>query len=183
MKILILNGSPHINGNTTYITNKLKEKLTNNEIEEIFLYKEKISPCIDCRYCSKNVGCAINDKAQILYKDDYDVLILASPIYMYNVTPPCFSLITRLNAIWSNEYFLNIKPNFREKKGVLVLTGGGDGKPTHAMDMAKLLFRKLNASFDIDKDYIYSLKTNTISVEKDKNIDLLINNAINRLKN
>lgn len=52
MKTLILNGSPHKNGDTSYIVNELKKKI-DGEIEEIFLYDAKISPCIDCRYCWK----------------------------------------------------------------------------------------------------------------------------------
>ena len=70
MKKLILNGSPHKNGDTSYIVNELKKKL-DGEIEEIFLYDAKISPCVDCRYCWKNKGCAIKDDMEKIYKDDY----------------------------------------------------------------------------------------------------------------
>ena len=38
----------------------------------------------------ENEGCAIKDKMEIIFKDDYDVLIIASPIYMYNVTSATF---------------------------------------------------------------------------------------------
>lgn len=60
MKILILNGSPHKNGDTSYIVNEIKKKLQ-GEVEELFLYDAKISPGVDCRYCWKNNGCAIKD--------------------------------------------------------------------------------------------------------------------------
>ena len=180
MKVLILNGSPHKNGSTAYIINKIKERL-NAEIDEWILYKENISPCIDCGYCNKNEGCAIKDKAQELYNDDYDILILASPVYMYNVTPPCFSLITRLNMIWRNSHFLNIEHNFHTKKGILVLVGGGNGEPKHALDMANLLFKFLNVEFDINTDYIYSLKTDTVPVQEDKNLDKLIDCATEKI--
>ena len=106
--------------------------------------------------------------------DDYDVLIVASPVYMYNVTPPIFSLLTRLNYIWSNEYFLNIKHDLKKKRGILVLTGGGSGKPKHALDTAKLIFKFLNADFNMEKDYIYSLNTNNISAKDDINVNKMI---------
>ncbi len=166
MKALIINGSPHKNGDTAYIIEELKKKF-DGEIEEINAYYDDIKPCIDCRYCWKNEGCAIKDKMEIIFKDDYDVLIIASPIYMYNVTPPLFSIITRLNMLWSNKFFFNKEHDFREKQGLLVLTGGGNGEPKHALEMVDLIFKMLNAKFDMNKDYIYSLNTNNIPAKED----------------
>lgn len=51
-KTLIINSSPHKNGDTSYIVNQIKRKL-NGEIEEIFPYFDNIKPCIDCRYRKK----------------------------------------------------------------------------------------------------------------------------------
>mgnify|MGYP001624099009 CR=1 FL=1 len=173
MKTLILNGSPHKNGDTAYMVSKIKEKL-DGEFEEIYLYDENIKPCIDCRYCWKQEGCSIKDGMEKIYKDNYDVLILASPVYMYNMTPPMFNMVTRLNWIWSNQYFLNKEIVFKKKRGILVLAGGGSGEPRHALDMAKLVFKFLNADFDMEKDYIYSLHTNEIPAKEDKQIEEMI---------
>ncbi len=175
MKMLILNGSPHKSGDTSYIVNKLKSKF-NQEIEEIFLYDSKIQPCIDCRYCWKNEGCSIKDDLEKVYKDDYDILVIASPVYMYNVTPPMFALLTRLNWIWSNKYFLNKEAKLKKKRGILVLTGGGNGNPQNALDTAQLIFKFLNVDFNKEKDYIYSLNTNNISAKDDKNVIDMIEN-------
>ena len=111
-----------------------------------------------------------------IYKDDYDTLVVASPVYMYNVTPPMFSLLTRLNYIWSNKYFLDITHTFKKKRGILVLTGGGSGEPKHALDTANLIFKFLNADFDSKKDYIYSLNTNNVSAKDDIQIKKMIEN-------
>ena len=100
-KALIINGSPHRNGNTSYITKKIKEKF-NCQVEEIYPYFDKISPCIDCHYCQKNEGCHLKDDMEKIYRDDYDLLILASPVHFYNLTPPMLSVVTRLNMIWCN---------------------------------------------------------------------------------
>ena len=114
----------------------------------------------------------------ILWKDDYDVLVLASPLYMSFLTPPLFSIISRLNAIWSNSYFLK-KPNrLKPKKGILILTGGGDGSPDPAMNIAKTAFHFLNVQFNPDLDYIRSLKTNDIPVRDDPNLAGQIDTAI-----
>jgi multimeric flavodoxin WrbA len=180
MKTLILNGSPHKDGDTAYIINKLKEQIE-GEFIEINAYFDNIELCNDCRYCWKNEGCVKSDDMNIIYDNDYDNVIVASPIYMSNVTPPLFSILTRLNWYWSNKYFLGIDKKIKEKHGIVVLTGGGDGAPTCALEMCRIILKYLNAKFDIDKDYIYSLKTNTIPANKDENLDYLITRAINNL--
>ena len=181
-KMLILNGSPHSNGDTAYIIEKLKERINNKiEICELNAYKSNIKPCIDCRYCWKNEGCSINDDMKIIWDDDYDIIVVASPVYMYNVTPPLFSIITRLNMKWCNKYFLKKEYNSKTKKGILILTGGGSGKPDNAIDSAKIVFEILNAEFNINDNYIYSLNTNTIPAKDDKNLIKLIDKTIELL--
>ena len=106
----------------------------------------------------------------ILWRDDYDVLILASPLYMSFVTPPLFSIISRLNAIWSNHFFLKTPKRLKPKKGVLILTGGGDGSPNPAINIAQTAFQFLNAQFDPALDYIRSLNTNKVSVQDDRDL-------------
>lgn len=182
MKVLILNGSPHKNGDTAFILAKIKERIPKNVyIEEIIAYNENIHPCIDCRYCWKKEGCSINDRMTDIWEDDYDVIIVASPVYMFNLTPPLFSIVTRLNMKWCNNYFLGKDIALKKKKGILVLTGGGVGAPNHAIDSAKLIFEFLNADFDVEKDYIYSLNTNNIPASKDSNILLQIEKTINHI--
>ena len=74
-KMLILNGSPHSNGDTAYIIEKLKERINNKiEVCELNAYKSNIKPCIDCRYCWKNEGCSINDDMRIIWEDDYEII-------------------------------------------------------------------------------------------------------------
>ena len=121
----------------------------------------------------------------ILWKDDCDVLILASPLYMSFVTPPLFSVISRLNSIWSNSHFLKQPKRLKPKKGILILTGGGDGSPDPAISIVKTAFHFLNVHFDPDLDYIRSLKTNDMPVRDDPNlagqIDMTIKHIMGRL--
>lgn len=182
MKVLILNGSPRLNGDTVYILEKMKSKFPGNtEFSTLNTYQENIQPCNDCRYCWENEGCCVRDKMDILLQDDYDVLVIASPLYMSFVTPPLFSVISRLNFIWSNRFFLKISREMKAKKGILILTGGGDGSPNPAIDIAKAAFRFLNASFDPALDYIRSLNTNSVSVQDDPDLAGQINRTINHM--
>ena len=61
MKTLIINGSPRKNGDTMVLINEFLKNL-NGEVKLINTYYDKISPCIDCRYCWSNSSCAINDE-------------------------------------------------------------------------------------------------------------------------
>jgi hypothetical protein len=83
------------------------------------------------------------------------------------VTPPLFSIISRLNAIWSNSFFLKMPNRLKPKKGILILTGGGDGSPDPAINIAKTVFHFLNIHFDPDLDYIHSFNTNDIPIQDD----------------
>lgn len=171
MKVLIINGSPRSNGDTVYVLESLKNKFPGSAVFEFLnAYESNIQPCNDCRHCWENEGCSIRDEMDILWRDDYDVLILASPLYMSFVTPPLFSIISRLNAIWSNHYFLKTPKRMKVKKGVLILTGGGDGSPKPAICIAQTAFQFLNAQFDPALDYIRSLNTNNVSVQDDQDL-------------
>ena len=183
MKVLIINGSPRPDGDTAYVLESLKNRFPDGtEFAFLNAYESNIQPCNDCRYCWENEGCCIRDEMDILWKDDYDVLILASPLYMSFVTPPLFSVISRLNAIWSNHYFLKTSKRMKQKKGILILTGGGDGSPDPAISIAKTAFSFLNAQFDPAFDYIRSLNTNNVSVQDDRDLagqtDIAINHTI-----
>lgn len=183
MKVLIINGSPRSNGDTSCVLKSLINKFPcGTEFEFLNAYKSNIQPCNDCRYCWEYEGCSIRDEMEILWKDDYDVLILASPLYMSFVTPPLFSIISRLNAIWSNHYILKTPKRMKPKKGVLILTGGGDGSPKPAISVAQAAFKFLNVQFDPALDYIRSLNTNNVSVRDDQDlagqIDITIKHII-----
>lgn len=66
MKTLIINGSPRVNGDTVSLINIFKEKI-NGEYMMVDAYRCKASPCIDCRFCWENSGCAIDDEMQQIY--------------------------------------------------------------------------------------------------------------------
>ena len=182
MKVLILNGSPRPLGDTAFILNRLKACFPpNTEVETMNLFETAIQPCNDCRACWEQEGCAIRDGMDLLWQDDYSILILASPLYMSSLTPPLFSVISRLNAVWCNQHFLNIPNRLRPKKGLLVLAGGGDGSPGPAIRMAKTAFHFLNADFDPERDLICSLSTNSIPARDDPNLAEQISAALQHI--
>ena len=110
MKTLIINGSPRKNGNTTALVNKLTDNLQ-GEYKILNAYYCNISPCIDCRYCRDNIGCAINDEMQEIY--DYilecDNILIASPIYFSEIAGKVLDFGSRLQTYFSARHFRNDK--------------------------------------------------------------------------
>ena len=144
MKTLILNGSPRKNGDTAALLAVLKAELT-GEVVELSAYRDKIAPCVDCRHCYTHAECAIVDDMQTVYADDYDNLIVASPVYYGTLTGPLLSLVSRLQIHHTAKHMRGVPNVLRSKLGALILTGGGKGNPDGAKKNARAVLRILNA--------------------------------------
>ncbi len=180
-KILIINGSLNKHGNVAYILNLLNENLNDVLIEEINPYYDNIKPCLDCKYCWKIKGCVIEDSMAQIWADDYQIVILASPVYYSNLTPPMLNILSRFNMLYCNKHFLNIEHDFKEKQGFLLLCGGGNGSPRYAIEMARLIFKYLNADFDLENNYICSLNTDNIPVNQDEYLSKEVRTLIKKI--
>ena len=166
MKTLIINGSPRKNGDTAFLLSKFKERI-NHDIIEISAYYNKIKPCEDCRACNKKKGCVIDDDMRLIYADDFDNVIIASPIYMSNLTPPLIGLASRFQAYYCAKRFLKDEFCLKDKKAALLLVGGGDGGPAEAIRLSHWIFKKLNAG-GFEKNIVLSLKTDNVPASEDK---------------
>jgi len=165
MKMLIINGSPRPNGDTVSLLNEFKAHVK-GEIVEVSAYRDKISPCIDCRRCWEKQGCVIKDDMETIYADDFDTVVIASPVYMSNLTGPVLSLASRFQIYFAAARILKNPIERRTKKGILILAGGGDGGAEPAIESAKLIFRSMKAKFD-ENDMVLSLKTDEIPARDD----------------
>ncbi len=174
MKTLIINGSPRKLGDSMTLVNEMIKHLS-GEVKIVDTYYDDISPCIDCRFCWKNDECLIDDDMQAVYKllDEVDNVIISSPIYFSELTGKLLSFASRLQRFYVSRCIKKNK-NFKlkEKSGVLVLTGGGDGSIEPAVNRANIIFRQINAQ-PIGR--VVSLKTNDIPTYDDVN-------ALNRAK-
>lgn len=122
--------------------------------------------CIDCRQCWKKKSCVIKDDMIKIYNDDFDTVVIASPLYMSNLTGPLVSLASRFQAYYAAKRFLNDSINIKIKLGVLIIVGGGDGGPQQAIKLAKWMFKKMNAEIK-DENIILSLNTDEIQAKED----------------
>lgn len=179
MKTLIINGSPRRSGDTSELIAELKKQL-NGEIVEISAYYAKIAPCIDCRSCWKKKGCAIKDDMTKIYDDDFDTIVIASPLYMSNLTGPLISLASCFQAYYAAKWFLQDEMEIRSKIAVLILVGGGDGRLEPAKNMAEWMFGKMKGTLK-EENIILSLRTNEIPLKEDFNAISRINDIARRI--
>ncbi len=171
-KALLVFGSTKQNGNTSFLTD-LFIKNFNGEVE--IVNANQIKTCTDCHGCEKVTGCVLRDDFDKLYKTDYDVLILAFPIFYSNAPAPIWSLISRLNFMFNNKHVLKIEHNFKEKTSGLILLGGGSaceylkGETLEDLPIkqAKYICRKFNANL-LDENIVKVLNTDHVKIEQNK---------------
>lgn len=169
IKTLIFNGSPRKNGDTAFLIKNLTAQLQ-GECKIINAYTANISPCIDCRKCWNEYGCIIKDEMQEVYSylEICDNVIIASPIYFSELTGKLLDITSRLQMYFSANRFLNIKPKLKEKKGAVILAGGGTGSPQKAYETAACLLHYMNVQ--TIHPLICCHNTDNIPAEKDTQI-------------
>ncbi len=182
MKTLILNGSPRVNGDTAILI----ELITNNisgEYKIVNAYRCSVSPCVDCRYCWENTGCAINDEMQEIYEyiRDCDNVLIASPIYFSELTGKLLDVASRLQTYFCARFFRKEVAVAKPKKGAVLLVGGGDGKMDKAYDTACTLLHHMYCT-DIH-ELVASHNTNMKPAIEDEEVHKGIDSIINFFMN
>lgn len=123
MKILVLNGSPHPNGNTTAMINAFVEgaQEKEHEITVIPVCEKKIAGCLACEYCHTKGGghCIQKDDMQEIYPllQEAEMIVLASPVYYHSFTGQLQCAVNRIYAL--------DKPA-KLKKAALILSSGSE---------------------------------------------------------
>lgn len=103
--IVILNGSPRKNGNTSVLVKKFTEgaESVGNTVTEFFLDRMDIHGCKGCfgGHSSKECPCVQKDDMTKIYTAvrDCDVIVLASPLYYWNMSGQLRTTVDRLFAL------------------------------------------------------------------------------------
>ena len=104
-KIVILNGSPRKKGNTSALVKSFTEgaEASGNTVTEFFLGGMNIHGCRGCfgGHSSKDCPCVQQDDMNQIYPAvrDCDVIVLASPLYYWNMSGQLRSAVDRLFAL------------------------------------------------------------------------------------
>ena len=124
MNILVVTGSPRKNGNTEIMAEEFARCATEagHQVTVRKLSKEKVNPCIACQYCFTHDGiCVQNDDMNDILKDlnQADMLVIASPIYWFDVSAQTKCFIDRMYALG--------KKGFHIQSIAMLLNSGADG--------------------------------------------------------
>lgn len=167
MKTLIINGSPRKNGDAAALIDQLMLHLE-GEVRVISCY-DNISPCIDCRYCWKNDGCALQDDMQAVYAylADCDNIVLASPIWFSSLSGPALNLGSRFQRYFASRFFQKKPPALKPKKGLLIFVGGQPGTEEMPARNAVTILRNANVLKD-EITVVSSMLTDKIPAKDDK---------------
>ena len=100
MKVLIVNGSPHRDGNVSVAIAELKKVFADEgiEVENVEIGIKRVSGCLGCYTCGKLGKCVVDDivnEAAEKFKAA-DGLIVASPVYYASPNGTLISFLDRL---------------------------------------------------------------------------------------
>lgn len=166
MKTLLINGSPRPCGNTAALIRELKSHL-HGDIIEISAFYSGIAPCIDCRGCWKTARCVVRDGMDLIYGDDFDNVVIASPVYFGTMPGAVLSLLSRMQPWHVATHFLKKPLVQRPKKAAAIVTAGGKGNVRlEAMHMGAF-FRMLNAR-GYEDHFALSAHTDTFPADQDE---------------
>ncbi len=123
MKVVILNGSPHPDGNTKAMVDAFSKgaQSAGNEVVECPVGRMNIKGCLGCEYChTKGEGkCVQRDDMDKVYPElaSADVVVFASPVHYFMITGQLQSTIAR--------FYASGKPN--AKKYALLVSSASPG--------------------------------------------------------
>lgn len=100
MKVLMINGSPHVNGNTYIALHEMEKIFTEENIEtEILCIGNKdIRGCIGCAKCAETGKCVFDDLVNETAGkfEECDGLVVGSPVYYASANATLVAFMTRL---------------------------------------------------------------------------------------
>ena len=100
MKVLIINGSPRVNGNTSLALNEMVKVFENNGIETEMLQigNQVIRGCSACGYCFEHGKCVFDDIVNEVAEKfkACDGLVIGSPVYYAAANGTLVSFLNRL---------------------------------------------------------------------------------------
>ena len=152
MKVLGINGSPRIGGNTDILLDEALKGagLKGGRTEKIVLNKLKFSPCQECENAKNDGTCIIDDDLQPIYQkiDEADVIILASPIFFGSLSAQMKMMIDRFQCLWRAKYVIKKGMGEKKKKGGFISVEASTRKDF--FDNAKSIIKNFFAVIDVD---------------------------------
>jgi multimeric flavodoxin WrbA len=153
MKVLGINGSPRIGGNTDILLDKVLEgaKTKGAETEKIILNKLKFSPCQECEKMADDGLCLVKDDMQAVYEKikGSDAVVFASPVFFGSLSAQSKMMIDRFQCAWRAKYILKKDTGYKKIPGIFISVEGSARKDffENAKSIVKNLFATINAVY------------------------------------
>ena len=100
MKVLLINGSPKVNGNTALALNEMVKvfEQENIEIEVIHIGNKDLRGCIACGTCGERGKCVFDDAVNECASkfEECDGIVVASPVYYASANATLIAFLDRL---------------------------------------------------------------------------------------
>ncbi|MBU2487967.1 MAG: flavodoxin family protein [Proteobacteria bacterium] len=129
MNILGIYASPRKGGNTDLLLTELltAAREAGADTEAVFTRNLSVSGCLECGGCDDTGRCVINDEMEAVYPKlaAADSVILASPVFFYNVPARAKALIDRSQALWAARRLATVDGKMPPLKGQGWMIGVG----------------------------------------------------------
>ena len=100
MRVLMINGSPHANGNTAIALEEMKKIFASEgiEIDYVHVGNKNVRGCIACGSCRKNGKCVFDDIVNETAEKfkNADGVVVASPVYYASANATLIAFLDRL---------------------------------------------------------------------------------------
>ena len=100
MKVLMINGSPRVDGNTGIALKEMEQVFSQEgiEVETVQVGNQAVRGCMACGYCGKNGKCVFDDVVNELAPkfEEADGLVVASPVYYASANATLIACLDRL---------------------------------------------------------------------------------------
>ena len=151
VKLLAIVGSPRLDGNTNYLVDQALAEAArlSAETEKIILSQHKVNPCQGHDDCDAFDACQQQDDASWILDKMVaaDGVILATPVYYYNVS-------AQLKSFMDRNYFLYMHDQKARARAVgVIVVAGGEGID----DTVNTLRRFINGSFNVDSKHVFTV--------------------------
>ena len=161
MLVLGFQGSPRKKGNTSFLLSTFMQAVENlgAQTRIIEVAQKNIIPCKEFVVCEKKGYCPIDDDIKTeIYPliRQAEVVVLASPIFFFNMTAQLKAVVDRCQLFWARKYKLKLTdPAKRTKRGFLLSVGASKGKSLfEGLQLtAKYFFDAIDARFEDSLTY------------------------------
>lgn len=149
MKILAIVGSPRLKGNTNYLVDEALGEAAKlgAQTEKLIISQYDVSPCIGCDNCASLDSCLLKDDMEwILDKFcEADGIILATPVYYYNVSAQMKTFIDRNYFLYKHD-----RKSRATAAGIIVVAD------TEGIQDTVYTLKQFIDELDIEKDRIFT---------------------------